>query len=941
MKKLVISLAIFIAFTANVYANTYTYDTNTYTSQLETMDNLMEECNNNGISTDYERAAYTTMSIFKSFMDSDSVSNQERLEYNGKYLDSLYTDTIEKLEDYKAGTITSRPAINSFGGQDFNIRNKKLVDNDGNTYFSVGYGHYMNQSSINNISNFGMNNTAVEIGPWNIAKATDICNWRLEAGTGNSISIDKDILKMERNSGTSAFYQTVPVKRNTTYTVSARIKSDANSYTVFLGDGTDFKLIDNTWKEYTWQVSTGDSDFYNLRLKATQGVATSIYFDDITMTSGDANIVKNGDFAKGAGYAFTNEYDYIYNCLNYAQENGIAINVLLSPHYVPDFLKTIYPDAFKIDEIKITNSQNVDEGKMVNNFNFILSDKNMVEFYMEYYAFVAHMLKDYPALASIILANEPRFEAATSPDFYNPKFAEWLENKYKTEEEFKKVYGDAYNSFADVTMPQQISYYTPRTALDYDYICFNEDELAEFFSMAATAVRSETNKPLSIKSQNTLMFVDGINSLERLRWGNNVEKLNNSMDLAGCDNYCVYNWPATRADTMAWYDMLSSLTGKPVYNSEDHVVPDASNGYIGDEQVKYVRFNIWQGAMHHKVMSSLWTYNRQEGFDSLMDQADSTYVAAKTSLQLNENANVLSAFLDKEPEIAILYSPASKLYDTRSYGSAFLNAYKAALATGRKVGFVTEDNIANINKYKVLIVPAVKYTKASALEGIYSFINSTTKVILTGNCFEGDEHKLSLDTNLVANVKSAANTTNDIASELNSYFGSNIKLVDESGNAVTDVDWQYAIKGRKMYVNLCNIGDETKKVYVNYEGENVASVYNEFDDINTSEIQAEKNVPYLVSFSVSETGTENFELVELTDNSLRVRNNTGEAATVTIRASLCAENGTVKGYISNKRKYNPDEEKEIKFGFSSKEETDSIIVTVIDSNNVSTELTTQ
>ena len=105
-----------------------------------------------------------------------------------------------------------------------------------------------------------------------------------------------------------------------------------------------------------------------------------------------------------------------------------------------------------------------------NNFGVIINHNTMIEFYKEFYAFTAHMLKKYDSLSSIILANEPRYETLCAPDFYNPKFAKWLKEEYSADiNKLNSAYDTEYTDFDQVKMPerfyQENKTYTP---LDFE-----------------------------------------------------------------------------------------------------------------------------------------------------------------------------------------------------------------------------------------------------------------------------------------------------------------------------------------------------------------------------------------------------------------------------------------------------------------------------------------
>lgn len=916
------------------------YDAATYQNHIDEIDSLLKMCEAKNLNVNYERSAYITLSEFKEYMEKDIASGapEDQIKYNDAYLESLYTDTKQALEGYLDGSMIPRASgqkTNSFGR---NVKGKKLVDSDGNPIFSVGFGHFARVvTDCETLVDWGMDNIAVEICPIWTTRKTDICNFQLTPYTTATISADTNgyegsCLKIvNAESGESSFSQLVQVEPNTSYTVTAYAKCDEPYSRFWMGNSTDWKIINNTWQKFTWDITTGtDEWFYALKF-GISAKTTGFYIDNIIMEVNGENKVLNGDFKKGKGYYFHNTYKHIFDALQAAQDNNAACNVLFQPAYMPTWWGEVYPETTDLSR-----------DEYYNNFGVIINHNTMIEFYKEFYAFTAHMLKKYDSLSSIILANEPRYETLCAPDFYNPKFAKWLKEEYSADiNKLNSAYDTEYTDFNQVKMPerfyQENKTYTP---LDYDWLCFNQDMVTEFFTAVSGAVRSEADVPVSIKAENPLVLQSYQIGLQRnLRYGINVEKLSPAFDIAGCDNYCVYNWKETRSDTMAWYDMLVSLTGKPVYNSEEHIIPDNSY-YYGPEQARYVRYNLWQGAVHGKVMSSLWTYSRpSDTLDTVLGRPDCMYEAAKTAWQLRDNTDILYKMLDKAPKIALLYSQSSRIYSPREYSQSLYSAYQYAVSTGAKAGFVTDEDISKLERYQVLILPNTSYITSEALNGIRSFIQNGGTAIRLGECFKGDEHKQNLDSDAVSYIVQNSIQSNDLIAELNNAVPSKVQLTDTNGNPVAGLDMQYSVKAGRVYVNICNITNNPINFNLSYNGEAITSAISELENSEITSFIAEPTVPMLLSFDSNEDIV-SFEILSFKDGTAEVKSNCTNYCNATVAVVLKDKSGNIKGIAANTKRYRPGEIKKITTVFSDKSDEDTLYVKVWKSLKDRTELDT-
>lgn len=928
IKKICCLSLLILGIMGSVCANAY--DSTTYQGRIDEIAALIDECKTKNISVDYEMAAYTTLKEFKTYIENDIADGdkQTRLNYNEEYLEKLYSETKQNLNGYLEGSVTPKKSGYRTTSSKRNVSGKKLIDENGKPVISVGYGHFSEVvNDCDKLMDWGMDNIAVEVGPIWLTRQTDICNFQLNPQSGGTISVsdsgyDGKCLKIVNSSGTeSSFSQLVSVEPNTTYTITAYVKCEESLSRFWCGSASDYKNINTEWQKLEWEITTGSNDlFYELKLGSSIKSA-GIYVDNVTVkeNGSEENKVLNSGFEKGPGYCFHNTYQHIFNALQTAENNNAACNVLIQPAYMPTWWGDVYPDTVNFDS------------NYHNNIGVIINDETVLEFYKEFYAFTAHMLKGYDSLSTIILANEPRYETLGAKDFYNSKFAEWTANLYENDiSKLNSAYGTDYTDFSQVTMPENF-YETNKTytPLDYDWLCFNQDMVKEFFEVISNSVRSETDIPLSIKIENPLVVQSPeIGLSKNLRYGINIEKLSNTFDIAGCDNYCVYNWKETRSDTMAWYDMLTSLTGKPVYNSEDHVIPD-DGGYFGTEQAQYVRFNLWQGAFHGKVMSSLWTYGIKD-YDTISERADCVYEASKTAWDLRANADTIYKVIDKKPNVAIMYSQSSRIYSTSAYSSSLYNAYRSAVSSGGKVGFVTDEDISKLVDYKVLVLPNVTYLKSEALKGIQTFIQNGGKVIKIGDCFVGDEHKQSLDNEALNYVNTNSVNSENLVSEIHEALSEKLSITDEAGNLINGIDVSYVVSKGKAYVNLCNVTNNNINCNINYDGEKVESALDLFNNTTLTSFSLEPTVPMLISFDTNGEIV-NFEVISFENGNVKIKSNSTNNVTATVAVLLRGKNGQLKGVAADTKRYKPNEIKEFSVGFSEMTKEDTLSVEVWDS----------
>src|SRR5215831_11207068 len=113
----------------------------------------------------------------------------------------------------------------------------------------------------------------------------------------------------------------------------------------------------------------------------------------------------------------------------------------------------------------------------------------------------------------------------------------------------------------------------------------------------------------------------------------------------------------------------------------------------------------------------------------------------RVSLDIRRLGSEIAEFTRDEPEVAILYSKTSILQvppqqvqsGRTSYIDALYSAWEGSRFLGCRIGFISENQILSgkLKKIKLLIVPAVKYTKPEVIAAIKNYVNEggTTVII--------------------------------------------------------------------------------------------------------------------------------------------------------------------------------------------------------------------
>ena len=122
----------------------------------------------------------------------------------------------------------------------------------------------------------------------------------------------------------------------------------------------------------------------------------------------------------------------------------------------------------------------------------------------------------------------------------------------------------------------------------------------------------------------------------------------------------------------------------------------------------------------------------------------------RLGLDIRRLSNEIAEFTRPEPELAILYSKSSIIQvpprqiraGRTPYLDAVFSTWEGARYLGCRLGFVSEKQIlaGKLSRFKLLIVPAVKYSRDDVVDGVLEYVNNGGVAVVAPESFLFDEY---------------------------------------------------------------------------------------------------------------------------------------------------------------------------------------------------------
>lgn len=555
------------------------------------------------------------------------------------------------------------------------------------------------------------------------------------------------------------------------------------------------------------------------------------------------NMDKEETFKDGEIYGYDNgefEVNYavikkdIIPVLEQAYKENVAVCLLLSPHYIPRWYGDKYP------EIKSKNigflKYNIYHPKV----------KKMLEIYLKT---VVSAIKDYPALQSICISNEPAFnpvydcrdeevinhdllpteEKTVQTTNLSYQWQEFLKEKFHNIGELNKLTSKNYKDFSEVKMPED----EDDTPIFYQWHLWNNRSFADWHKWVAQIVKSiAPNIPVHAKFMPVFGSSDTPYHRRFVKYGIDPEQFCEFTDFSGCDAWSFEGRSHLPLSyKLEWYDYLTSLKCMPIDNSEDHVIEDGDTNY-SDIQAKRIYADMWQGAIHGRTLNQLWVWERS--YDpqratvsgSILNRPDCVEAVGRASLDLNRLAYEVTAMQNCKRRAAILFSKPSRVYNI-NYTTELFRAYEGMLYAGLRPYFITEENIEKLNDFEFLVVAGATNVYKKTILMIEKYIKENHKVIIVDSdksSLGHDEYNCSCENaQIYSNAiwidtsYSTKSPDEGISKKVTDCINSIIKrevFVLPKDSDSYNIEWNYStLNGRKL-INICSYANFDRVVKI-------------------------------------------------------------------------------------------------------------------------------
>jgi len=409
--------------------------------------------------------------------------------------------------------------------------------------------------------------------------------------------------------------------------------------------------------------------------------------------------------------------------LDLAAAHNVAVNLLISPHYFPQW-------AFDADPAHKQCGHGF--------IKFCIEAPNTRNVMEKWLDVLMPMIAKHPALHSICLSNEPQYKGRCAYD--RAAFQTWLKTKWRSIKRANAAYGTRFRNFEGIELPTDDSNY----GLYFDRWRFNQARFVAFHEMLRDRIHRYAPKlPVHSKVMSHAFEDPG-----RFEVGIDYERFPQLGRIAGND--CVVEFTGERKGDYAcdWQTMAMNYTlqhsvapDAPIFNSENHLIADGDTRYIPEN---YVRTVFWQEAIHGQGATTTWVWERGQSGDlaeNILTRASCVHAFGRVALDLQRLAPEVYALSRAPADAAILYAYSS-LLPSKDYADEARAAFEGSYFSGITTDFITERQIMSgkLARYKLLIVPHASHSPDAVVKAVNEFIGKGGIVLATGRCFTKDEY---------------------------------------------------------------------------------------------------------------------------------------------------------------------------------------------------------
>jgi len=488
--------------------------------------------------------------------------------------------------------------------------------------------------------------------------------------------------------------------------------------------------------------------------------------------------------------------------LDRSRDNGIVVNLLISPHYFPAWAYEKWP-TLKVEpgapgtQPFLKNSIEASEAR---------------EIYERYLRTLIPLIKDHPALHSICLSNEPVYDHHQSDPARAPLWRRFLADTHTNIEALNALYDTRYTSFDEV--PETPLSFRSKAAALYDVVRFNQIRFSGWHRWMVEVIH-EMAPRLECHAKVMPLVWDR----DSVLWGTDPLEFSQLGQINGNDCYYVPNgagarWPSDWLIQGMFYDLQRSMAHNPIFNSENHLILDRTEKFV---EASHIYSGIWQGAIHGQGASTTWiwgrTYDKKSDLEGLiLHRAACTAAMSRSALDLMRLSREVLALQDLRPEVAILWSNAAQVHGRRAISST-KRVYESLNFIGVPIGFCHEQQLAqgSFDQIKCLIVAEAEAVTAEGLKGIRNFVAQGGVLIAYGdNNLCKDEYGRKAEPPAFGCEIARTVRGEELAAMLKGAlqragvaFG--IPLATEKGDVPYGVEWRSTAFDGRTLVNMINL----------------------------------------------------------------------------------------------------------------------------------------
>jgi hypothetical protein len=494
----------------------------------------------------------------------------------------------------------------------------------------------------------------------------------------------------------------------------------------------------------------------------------------------------------------------VVQALDKAAVHNVAVNLLISPHYFPRW-------AFDADPAHAQCGRGF--------IKFCIEAPNTQIVMGKWLDALMPLIAHHPALHSICLSNEPQYQGRCSYD--REKFQQWLKTRWGTIEKVNSAYGTQFRRFEEIDLPRDDSNY----GLYFERWRFNQERFEVFHQLLIQRIhRYDPILPVHAKVMSQAFEDPG-----RFEAGIDYERFTQLGRIAGND--CVMDYSGQRRGEYAcdWQTMAMNYTLQrsaalvsPIFNSENHLIPDGDPRYFPEN---YIRTVFWQQAIHGQGATTTWVWERGQAGDfaeNILTRANCVRAFGRVGLDLQRLAPEIHALSQAESKLGILYAYSS-LLPSMDYFEEVRAAFEGAYFCSAIPGFVSDSQIESdrLLSHKLIVIPRAFNASDRVVQGFNRFIEKGGMVITVGHCLGRNEYGQSRSQGLVQSGKGrlvaypdslSAQAYRDILERLLVQTGANgpIKLEGARGESIWGVNYRAVPYKGKLLLSLLNLSRDSR-----------------------------------------------------------------------------------------------------------------------------------